>query len=132
MKAHPDILTTLWEDLSSPTSTVAVHPDKSRRALGRIVCSQDTFTDPQGHLRLSGCMKALRGLESEDIFCSEAQCDSPVRGLRLLDLPVPHAVEVPWDIRDIRIWTHLHNLNWLSRSRGALLLIFFGSRIASI
>lgn len=103
MQAHPGILTTLQDDLSSLTSTVAAHPDKSRRALGKIVCSQYTLTDPQGHPRLSGCMKALRVLESEGHFSlPKPQCASPVSGPRLLDSPVPPAVEIPWDIREIQ------------------------------
>ena len=103
MQVHPGILTTLREDLSSLTSTVAAHSDKSRRALGKIICSQYTLTDPQGHPRLSGCMKALRVLESEGHFSlPKPQCESPVCGPRLLDSPVPQAVEVPWDVREIQ------------------------------
>ena len=84
-----------------------------------------TLTDPQGHPCLSGCMKALRGLESEGHFSfPKPQCASPVCGPRLLDSTVPQAVEVPWDIRDI------HDL--VPSSQFELVIPFTGSTVADI
>ena len=103
MQAHPGILTTLRGDLSAVSSTVAAHQDKRRRALGRIVCAQYGFVDARGRDRLPGCMKALRLLESEGHFSLPApRSASPVRGPRLLDTPVPKAVDVPADVRRIQ------------------------------
>ena len=103
MEAHPGILTTLRGDLSSLISTVAAHSDKSRRALGKIVCAQYDFTDTRGRPRLAGCMKALQLLESEGHYClPKPQRASPVCGPRLLDSPVPKAVDVPEDVRQLR------------------------------
>ncbi len=103
MQAQSAILTVLRNALPALSTTVASHQDESRRSLGRIVCAQFNFVNAQGGHRLSGCMKALVLLESEGHFSlPKPQTASFVRGPRLLDEPVPKALDVPTDVREIK------------------------------
>ena len=73
MQAHPGILTTLREDLSSLTSTVVAHPDKSRRALEKIVCSQYYVDRSAGASMSFGLYEGVAGVGiGRAFFVSEA------------------------------------------------------------
>ena len=86
MQAQRGIVTTLRRTLPTLSATVAAHQDKSRSALGALVCEQFGFVDARGRNRRSGCMKALRVLEAEGhISLLEAQCDLRIAKPRLLN-----------------------------------------------
>ena len=103
MQAQSAILTVLRNALPSLSATVSAHQDKSRRALGRIVCAQFNFVNARGDARLSGCMKALGLLESEGHFSlPKPQTAAFVHGPRLLAEPVPKAVDVPTEVGQIK------------------------------
>ena len=103
MQAQPGILTTIRRAVPTLSATVATHPDKSRSALGALVCKQFGFFDASGRKRRAGCMKALRVLEAEGhISLPEAQCDLRISKPRLLEAPVPEATDVPQDVRRIK------------------------------
>ena len=97
------ILTTLRSSVPTLSRTVAAHQDKSRSALGALVCEQFGFFDARGRRRRAGCMKALRVLEAEGhITLPEVQCDLRISKPRLLDAPVQKATDVPSDVRLIQ------------------------------
>ncbi len=103
MQVYHGILTQLRADLPILSKIVAGHQDKSRAALSRIICAKFGFQDRCGRPRLSGCMKALRSLDTEGrISLPKPQSSSPVRGPRLLDTPIPKATGVPSDVGQIQ------------------------------
>ena len=65
MQARHGILTTLRNAVLALSATVTAHRDKSRCALGDIVCEQLGFFDARGRRQRASCMKALRVLEGE-------------------------------------------------------------------
>ena len=102
---HPQrgILTTLRCAVPALSATIVAHPNKSRSALGAVVCEQFGFVDARGRKRRAGCMKALRILEAEgQITLPAPQCDLRISRPRLLDAPVPEATDVPSDVRLIQ------------------------------
>lgn len=100
MQAQHGILSTLRSALPALSTTVVAHQDKSRSALGALVCEPFGFVDARGRKRRSGCMKALRVLEAEGhISLPEAQSDLRIAKPRLLEAPVPKATDVPADVR---------------------------------
>ena len=102
MQAQRGILTTLRSAVPALSATVAAHQDKSRSALGALVCEQFGFFDARGRTQSSSCMEALRVLESEGHFrLPQAQCDLRIRGPRLLEAPVAEATGPPADVRQI-------------------------------
>ena len=74
----------------------------SRAALGREVCAQFGFVDARGWAQLTGCLKALQVLEAEGRVTLPACRSHPQRPApRCLDAPVPEAVQVPGQVRDV-------------------------------
>ena len=103
MQAQHGILSTLRGALPALSATVAAHQDRSRTALGALVCEEFGFFDVRGRKRRAGCMKALRVLEAEGhISLPEAQCDLRIAKPRLLEEPVPGATDVPEDVRQVK------------------------------
>ena len=103
MQAQHGILTTLRRAVPTLSATVATHQDKSRTALGALVCEQFGFLDARGRKRRAGCMKALRVLDAEGLISlPEAQSDLRIGKPRLLEEPVPGATDVPEDVRRIQ------------------------------
>ena len=75
---------------------------ESRAALGREVCAQFGFVDARGTAQLTGCLKALDVLETEQQIPLPAPRPHPQRpSPRCLDAPVPAPVEVPAQVRDV-------------------------------
>ncbi len=102
MQGPLGILETLRRAVPEVSATVAAHRDKSRRALAGMVCDQFRLVDARGEKRLAGCMKALRVLHSEEqIALPPPQVKLPIAKPRLLGKPVPEAVDVPADVREI-------------------------------
>ena len=92
MKAQHQILRTLRASESALLSTLRMHDNKSRSALGRIVCERFGFYDARGRLQQAGCMKALRTLEAERrITLPAPRRAMSIAGPRLLDVAVPEA-----------------------------------------
>ncbi len=102
MQGPLGILETLRSAVLEVSATVAAHRDKSRRALADMVCEQFRLVDAHGKKRLAGCMKALRVLHSEEqIALPSPQVKLQIAKPRLLGKPVPEAVGVPADVREI-------------------------------
>ena len=75
---------------------------ESRVALAREVCAQFGFVDARGTAQLTGCLKALDVLETEQQIPLPAPRPHPQRpSPRCLDAPVPAPVEVPAQVRDV-------------------------------
>ena len=75
---------------------------ESRAALGREVCAQFGFVDARGSAQLTGCLTALKVLESAGQLTLPAPRPHPQRpSPRCLDAPVPAPVEVPAQVRDV-------------------------------
>ena len=75
---------------------------ESRVALAREVCTQFGFVDARGTAQLTGCLKALDVLETEQQIPLPAPRPHPQRpSPRCLDAPVPAPVEVPAQVRDV-------------------------------
>ena len=75
---------------------------KSRAALGRAVCAQFGFVDARGSAQLTGCLKALEVLETEQQITLPVARPHPQRpSPRCLDAPVPAPVDVPAQVRDV-------------------------------
>ena len=85
------------------SETLEQHRDKSRSAIGRIVCDEFGFYDARGERQWASCMKALGTLEAEQrIVLPAAQPSLQRRGPRLLEEPVAAPVDVPDKVREIR------------------------------
>ena len=75
---------------------------ESRAALGREVCAQFGFVDARGSAQLTGCLTALKELESAGQLTLPAPRPHPQRpSPRCLDAPVPAPVDVPAQVRDV-------------------------------
>ena len=75
---------------------------ESRAALGREVCAQFGFVDARGSAQLTGCLKALEVLETEQQITLPAARPHRCRPApRCLDVPVPAPVDVPPQVRDV-------------------------------
>ena len=75
---------------------------ESRAALGREVCAQFGFVDARGSAQLTGCLKALEVLETEQQIALPAPRPHGHRpSPRCLDAPVPVPVDVPARVRDV-------------------------------
>ena len=75
---------------------------ESRAALGREVCAQFGFVDTRGSAQLTGCLTALKVLESAGQLTLPAPRPHPQRpSPRCLDAPVRAPVEVPAQVRDV-------------------------------
>ena len=75
---------------------------ESRAALGREVCAQFGFVDARGSAQLTGCLTALKVLESAGQLTLPAPRPHPQRpSPRCLDAPVRAPVEVPAQVRDV-------------------------------
>jgi hypothetical protein len=74
-----------------------------RTALARQVCEQFGFYDGRGRAQLSGCLRALRELESAGHFALPEACTRPgTGGVKRLPEPVPPACDVPGRAGDVR------------------------------
>ena len=81
---------------------VAHGASESRAALGREVCAQFGFVDARGTAQLTGCLKALDVLETEQHIALPAPRPHGHRpSPRCLDAPVPAPVDVPAQARDV-------------------------------
>ena len=79
------------------------HRDKSRSAIGRLVCDEFGFFGARGQRQWASCMKALGRLEAEQRIALPAALPSlQRRGPRLLEEPVAVPVDVPEKVREIR------------------------------
>ena len=75
---------------------------KSRAALGREVCAQFGFVNARGTAQLTGCLKALAVLETEQQIALPAPRPHGHRPApRCLDAPVPAPADVPTQVRDV-------------------------------
>ena len=102
MKAQSQILRTLRASEPALSETLEHHRDKSRSAIGRIVCDEFGFYDARGERQWASCMKALGTLEAEQrIVLPAAQPSLQRRGPRLLEEPVAAPVDVPDKVREI-------------------------------
>jgi hypothetical protein len=73
-----------------------------RTDLAKQVCTHFTFHDARGTMQTSGCLKALRELESSGHFdLPEAQHKASTKSPRRLTEPVPLPVEVPSEVNNI-------------------------------
>ena len=103
MQVQQTILATLRSDLPTLSELVTSNQDKSRQALGKLICSKFKLLNTKGRPRISGCMKALYVLEEEGhVSLPKPQTASFVRGPRLLEESVPAPVDVPADVRQIQ------------------------------
>ena len=84
-------------------ATIVAHgAGESRAALGREVCAQFGFVDARGTAQLTGCLKALEVLETEQQIALPAPRPHGHRPApRCLDAPVPAPVDVPAQVRDV-------------------------------
>ena len=104
MRPQSQILQTLRtpEARARLAPNVAQGACQSRAALGRAVCAQFGFVDARGTAQLTGCLKALEVLETEQQIALPAPGTHPQRpSRRCLDAPVPASVEVPDRVRDV-------------------------------
>ena len=75
---------------------------ESGAALGREVCAQFGFVDARGTAQLTGCLKALEVLETEQQIALPAPRPHEHRpSPRCLAAPVPAPVDVPAQVRDV-------------------------------
>ena len=75
---------------------------ESRAALGREVCAQFGFVDARGSAQLTGCLTALKVLETAGQLTLPAPGPHPQRpSPRCLDAPVRAPVDVPAQVRDV-------------------------------
>ena len=75
---------------------------ESRAALGREVCAQFGFVDARGSAQLTGCLTALKVLETAGQLTLPAPRPHPQRpSPRCLDAPVRAPVDVPAQVRDV-------------------------------
>ena len=103
MDTQHQILRTLRSSEPALLKTLEQHRDKSRSAIGRLVCDTFGFYDARARPQWAGCMKALRTLESEHrIVLPAPQPSLHTRGPRLLDAPVAAPVEVPGTVGEIK------------------------------
>ena len=104
MRLQSQILHTLRapEARARLKSIVAQGACESRAALGRAVCTQFGFVDARGSAQLTGCLKALEVLETEQQIALPAPRPHGHRPApRCLDTPVPAPVDVPAQVRDV-------------------------------
>jgi len=74
-----------------------------RSDLAKQVCTQFKFHDARGAMQTSGCLKALRELESSGHFdLPKAQHKTGTKSPRRLTAPVPLAVDVPDEVNRIK------------------------------
>ena len=74
-----------------------------RTALAEQACEHYAFYDGRGHQQVSGCLRALRELESAGHFIlPEARTRPGVGGVRRLSSPVPSACGVPSRVGDVK------------------------------
>ena len=75
---------------------------KHRSDLAKQVCRNFEFHDARGEIQISGCLKALRELESSGHFeLPRAQQKTGTKSPRRLTEPVPLAVDVPSEVNTI-------------------------------
>ncbi len=75
---------------------------KHKTDLAKQVCTHFEFHDVRGEMQTSGCLKALRELESSGHFESpKAQHKTDTKSLRRLTEPVPLPVDVPSKVNAI-------------------------------
>lgn len=78
-----------------------------RTALAQRVCAQFAFQDGRGRAQVSGCLRALRELETAGHFTLPEACTTPgVGGMRRLGVPVPPVCDVPdraGEIQELRV-----------------------------
>ncbi len=73
MQVQQTILATLRSDLPTLSELVTSNQDKSRQALGKLICSKFKLLNTKGRPRISGCMKALYVLRrGRTCFASQA------------------------------------------------------------
>ena len=73
-----------------------------RTELAKQVCSHFKFHDARGEMQTSGCLKALRELESsEHFYLPKAQRKAVTKSPRRLIGPVPLPVDVPNEVNAI-------------------------------
>ena len=104
MRLQSQILQTLRapEARARLAPIVAQGAFESRAALGREVCAQFGFVDACGSAQLTGCLKALEVLETEQHIALPAPRPHGHRPApRCLDAPVPAPVDVPAQVRDV-------------------------------
>lgn len=74
----------------------------NRSALAKKVCSHFNFYDVRGKEQLSGCLKALRNLESLGHFeLPASQKGSSTKSPRRLNAPVPLPLDIPGEVTAI-------------------------------
>src|SRR5680860_630324 len=74
----------------------------TRTDVARRTCQQFRFHDVSGNLQISGCVKALRDVETAGHFILPKSQQKPVKKTpRRLTAPVPLPVEVPTDVTAI-------------------------------
>lgn len=96
MWAQHQILTTLRGAEPDLQEVLEEHRDKSRTAVCRIVAERFQFLDARSRPQSSGCLKALRTLESEGIVVLPAsQRSERIAGPSLLPTPVEAPKDVP-------------------------------------
>ncbi len=103
MLTQSQILRTLRTSEPRLLRTLEAHTGESRTAISRQVCHAFGFRDARGNLQQTGCLKALKTLESEDRLSLPAPRRTIASGTpRLLDRPVPEPVEVPASLKQIK------------------------------
>ena len=103
MLTQSQILRTLRTSEPRLLRTLEAHAGESRTAISRQVCHAFGFRDARGNLQQTGCLKALKTLESEDRLSLPAPRRTIASGTpRLLDRPVPEPVEVPASLKQIK------------------------------
>ena len=80
-----------------------------RSDLAKQVCINFEFHDARGEMQTSGCLKALRELESSGHFdLPKAQHKTGTKSPRRLTTPVPLAVDVPDEVNSIKTLELVH------------------------
>ena len=75
----------------------------NRSELAKLVCEHFKFYDTRNQIQLSGCLKALRILESEGHFIlPRAQASTGPKSPRRLESPVPLPTDVPLQVEEIQ------------------------------
>ena len=77
--------------------------NSTRTKLARRVCEEFEFTDTRGQIQISGCLKALRELETAGHFRLPAASKKPGSNApRRLEHPVAPPINVPKEVGEVQ------------------------------
>lgn len=103
VRSQNRVKATLASSSVEVSSFIEQHPDLSRTALARGLCSHFDFHDPKGKPQVASCLRALRELADGGAFTLPAS-RSPVRSTVATPCdaaPIPLPAELPTDVQQI-------------------------------